>query len=125
MDANIKVVDASALGAMVFGEPEAQAIAGRFKGASLAAPSLLWLEMVNLCLKKMKKYPRQSDAMRKAFDLALHLPIRTYDTDPSQVLDLALDRGLTSYDAAYLWLAEILGAELVTLDAKLLKEAMR
>jgi predicted nucleic acid-binding protein len=125
MDANIKIVDALALGAMVFGEPTAQAIASRFKGASLAAPTLLWLEMANLCLKKMKQYPRQNDAMRKAFDLALRLPIRTYDTDPSQVLDLALDRNLTAYDAAYLWLAEILGAELVTLDAKLLKEAMR
>jgi predicted nucleic acid-binding protein len=121
MDAKIKIIDASALGAMIFGEPEAQAIVGRLKGANLAAPSLLWLEMANLCLKKMKKYPQQGDAIRKAFDLALHLPIRTYDADPSQVLDLALNRGLTSYDAAYLWLAEIHGAELVTLDAHLMK----
>jgi predicted nucleic acid-binding protein len=125
MDANIKVVDASALGALVFGEPEGQAIAGRLKGANMAAPSLLWLEMANLCLKKMKKYPQKSDALRKAFDLALHLSIRTYDADPYQVLDLALDHGLTAYDAAYLWLAESLGAELVTLNAHLMKQRKR
>jgi predicted nucleic acid-binding protein len=34
-------------------------------------------------------------------------------------LELALDSGLTVYDASYLWLARQLGAELVTLDKEL------
>ncbi|HEY3778677.1 MAG TPA: hypothetical protein VGL35_11530 [Rhizomicrobium sp.] len=35
----IKVVDASALAALLFAEPEAEAIAVRLEGARLAAPS--------------------------------------------------------------------------------------
>jgi predicted nucleic acid-binding protein len=34
-------------------------------------------------------------------------------------LDLALETGLSAYDASYLLVAQILGAELVTLDAEL------
>jgi predicted nucleic acid-binding protein len=34
-------------------------------------------------------------------------------------VNLALSSDLTTYDASYLWLADRLGAELVTLDAKL------
>jgi uncharacterized protein with PIN domain len=37
----VKVVDASALAALLFGEPEAEAVAGRLGDARLAAPSLL------------------------------------------------------------------------------------
>jgi predicted nucleic acid-binding protein len=34
-------------------------------------------------------------------------------------MDLAVQTQLTAYDAAYLWLARHLGAELVTFDATL------
>ncbi len=36
-----------------------------------------------------------------------------------EVVSLALATGLTAYDASYLWLARLLGAELVTLDRRL------
>jgi len=39
------------------------------------------------------------------------------------VIELALETGLTAYDAAYLWLAVAHGAELVTLDARLARVA--
>jgi len=117
----VKVVDASALAALVFGESEAGAIVRRLKGASLAAPALLWLEIANVCLKKMKKYADQQAALRKAFDLALRLPITILPVDHGAVLDLAETKGITAYDAAYLWLAGHLKAELVTLDARLIR----
>jgi uncharacterized protein with PIN domain len=37
----VKVIDASALAALLFGEPEAEAVAGRLGDALLVAPSLL------------------------------------------------------------------------------------
>ena len=115
----VNVVDASALAALIFGEPEAGAVVRRLRGASMAAPALLWFEIANVCLKKIKKYPDQQAALRKAFDLALNLPITILAVDHDAVLDLAEVKGITAYDAAYLWLAGHLKAELVTLDARL------
>ena len=39
--------------------------------------------------------------------------------DHAEVVALALETGLTAYDASYLWLARRLGLELVTLDKAL------
>lgn len=39
--------------------------------------------------------------------------------DHDAVVGIALAAGLSAYDASHLWLAEQLGAELVTLDRKL------
>jgi predicted nucleic acid-binding protein len=114
-----KVVDASALAALLFAEPEAEAIAGRLEGARLAAPSLLGFEVANVCLTKIRRQPSQRDALRAAFRLAHRLRIETVAVDHAATVDLAERTGLTAYDASYLWLTRALDAELVTLDQKL------
>ena len=48
----VKVVDASALAALLFDEPEAGAIADRLEDANLVAPALLGFEIASVCLKK-------------------------------------------------------------------------
>ncbi|VVM05596.1 type II toxin-antitoxin system VapC family toxin [Methylacidimicrobium tartarophylax] len=115
----IKIVDASALAALVFGEPEAAAVATILEGARLAAPSLLGFELANVCLTKMRRHPEQREALRAAFPLAARLAVETVAVDHAAALDLAEATGLTAYDASYLWLARALGGELVTLDHKL------
>jgi uncharacterized protein with PIN domain len=50
-----KVVDASALAALLFAEPEADSIARRLEGARLVAPSLVDFELANVCLTKMRR----------------------------------------------------------------------
>jgi predicted nucleic acid-binding protein len=112
-------VDASALAALLFAEPEAAAIAARLDGARLASPALLDYEVANVCLTKMRRQPRQRDALRAALALAHRLGVETVAVDHAAALDLAEATGLTAYDASYLWLARALGAELVTLDRKL------
>lgn len=104
---------------MIFAEPEAEAIAGRLQGARLAAPSLLDLELANVCLVKMRRQPNKREALRNAFRLARRLSVEPVAVDHAAALDLAEATGLTAYDASYLWLARALGAELVTLDRKL------
>ncbi len=115
----IKVVDASALAALLFGEKEAEAVAASLEGARLAAPALLGFELANVCLTKMRRHPAQREALRAAFRLADRLAVETVAVDHGAALDLAEATGLTAYDASYLWLARTLGGELVTLDRKL------
>jgi predicted nucleic acid-binding protein len=45
--------------------------------------------------------------------------------DHLEIIDLAAQAGLTTYDASYLWLARKTGGELVTLDKRLLKASGR
>ena len=115
----VDVVDASALAALLFGEPDGAAIAERLHGASLVAPALLPFEMANICLKKLRRYPEQRQALIAAYALMGRMDITAVDVDHTEVLDLAERSGLTAYDASYLWLARKLGAKLVTLDKKL------
>jgi predicted nucleic acid-binding protein len=59
----VKIVDASALAALLFGEPEADAVAVGLQDASLIAPALLGFEIANVCLKKMRRNPDRRDAL--------------------------------------------------------------
>lgn len=117
------VVDASALGALLFGESKAEKIVEILGDGSLCAPSLLWFEMSSICLKKILAYPTKVEQITSAFSLLADLSIDTVDVEHVQVVQLAKDVGLSTYDASYLWLASQLNARLVTLDSKLLEAA--
>lgn len=121
----VKIVDASALGALVFGEPRAAEIAGVLAEAAILAPALLWFELASICLKKIKAHPQQTDHILKAFTLSRRLPIEIIEVEHSEVIGLAGDTGLSTYDASYLWLTHSLGGELVTLDRTLAEAAAR
>jgi predicted nucleic acid-binding protein len=114
-----KVVDASALAALLFGEPEADSIAERLTGARLAAPAFLGFELANVCLVKARRHPDQRDTLKDALHLAARLSIETVAVDQAAAIELAEATSLTTYDASYLWLSRTLGCELVTLDRKL------
>ena len=116
----VKVVDASALGAIAFGEPQAEAIAKTLSGSLLVAPLLLWFELSSICLKKIRKQPDQKERLLEAFQLAQRLPIEMTAVNHKEVIKLADENNLTTYDTNYLWLAQKLDGDLVTLDHKLL-----
>ena len=119
----VRVVDASALGALVFGEPKAEEIAKRLGDSPLAAPALIWFELASICLRKIKAHPAQRDQILRAFLMAGKLAIEIVEVDYSAVVNLADETGLTTYDASYLWLARRLKGELITLDGKLQRAA--
>jgi predicted nucleic acid-binding protein len=114
-----KAVDASALAALLFGEPEAEAIASRLDGVRLVAPDLLPFELANVCLVKCRRHPDQREALLAALKLRGRLGVEEIAVDHDAVVELALVTGLTAYDASYLWLARQFGADLVTLDKAL------
>jgi predicted nucleic acid-binding protein len=115
----VKVVDASALAALLFGEPEAGAVAMRLDGARLVAPALLAFELANVCLVKCRRHPRLREALLAGFRLRHRLGVEEVAVDQDAALALSIETGLTAYDASYLWIARELGAELVTLDKAL------
>lgn len=115
----VKVVDTSALAAVLFGEAEAEAVVARLTGSSLAAPAFLSLELAHVCLVKAERYPDRRDLLKDAFHLVQRLTIRTVCVDYMEALKLAQATGLTVYDASYLWISRDLGCELVTLDQRL------
>ena len=121
----VRVVDASALAALLFGEPEAEAVAALIDESQLVAPSLLAFELANVCLVKCRRHPEQRDALVAAFHLREQLGVEEIAVDHACVLDLALATGLTAYDASYLWLARQLGAEMITLDKELARAIER
>ncbi len=63
----VKVVGASAIAALLFGEPDAEAIAGRLGAARLAAPALLGFELANVCLIEARRHPEQRAMLVAAF----------------------------------------------------------
>ncbi|HVY35546.1 MAG TPA: type II toxin-antitoxin system VapC family toxin [Caulobacteraceae bacterium] len=114
-----KVVDASALAALLFGEPEAELIAARLDGHHLVAPSLLSFELANVCLVKCRRHPDRREALLAGLRLRVRLGVEEIAVDQDAVVELALETGLTAYDTSYLWLARHLNAEVVTLDKAL------
>lgn len=125
MPAPAKVVDASALAALLFGEPQAEQIAERLGQSTLIAPTLLAFEIASVCLQKLRRYPSRRDAVLAAHTFGQQMGIKAVAVNLDEVLSLAEETTLTVYDASYLWLAQTLDAELVTLDAALAKQARR
>ena len=121
----VHVVDASALGALIFGEPQADAVATRLGSGPLAAPVLIRFELANICLKKIKAHPALEKKLFEAYDLSTRIAIQLTDVEHYEVIQLARKSGLSAYDASYLWLALKLKAELITLDIKLKAAAAR
>ena len=114
-----KVIDASAVVALLFNELTREEIVPRLREATLRAPSLIGFEVANACLKKIRAAPAEREAVLEAFSLldALSISLDTVNLDAAIVL--AERMKLSLYDASYLWLADALGAELVTLDDRL------
>jgi uncharacterized protein with PIN domain len=65
----VKVIDASSLVAIMFDEPEAERIAPELESATLVAPTLLWFEIVNACLTKLRRHPDRRVGILQAFVL--------------------------------------------------------
>lgn len=85
----------------------------------MVAPALIVYELGNTCWKKIRRSPAQARELGRAYALLEELDLVLHDIDPVAVLALALERDLTFYDAAYLWLARSLALPLVTLDDRL------
>jgi len=113
------VVDASALAAVAFGEADGPTIAAHLQDETLVAPTLLDYELASVAWKKIRNHPHKARKILIALERVSTLPIERVPAPITEVVALAFEAGVTTYDAAYLWLASSRDAELVTLDEKL------
>jgi predicted nucleic acid-binding protein len=119
----VKVVDASVVAAIIFVEDNADQAASVLSGAKLIAPDLLPYEIANVGVTKTRREPEASDPIRIGLGRLSQLNIELFDIDPAVVMALAIEKSLSAYDAAYLWLSQVKQAELVTFDKRLLQAA--
>jgi predicted nucleic acid-binding protein len=114
-----KVIDASALAAVAFAEPGADAVIDEIDGHRLHAPTLLAFELMSVAWKRSKKQPIAAALFLESLEMLAGLDLRFRGIDQAAIVRLGLSTGLTAYDASYLWLSRALGMPLVTLDRKL------
>ena len=114
-----KVIDASALAAIAFAEPGAEAVIDEIDGHRLHAPTLIVFELMSVASKRAKKQPGATSLFLEALEAVSGLDLRFRGIDQEAIVRLGLATGLTAYDASYLWLSRMLGMPLVTLDQKL------
>jgi len=115
------VLDASTAVEWLLQTPAGQRIENRIysKSETLHSPQLLDLEIIQvlrrLVLKKVITESRADEAIRDLVDLRMH----RYPHLPFLGRIWQLRHTVSSYDAAYIVLAEMLGAPLITRDGRL------
>lgn len=114
------VIDASAVATLLFNEPSAARLRERLENEStLHAPHLLDLEVTQVLRRAVRQGTvNETIAASRLADLQL-LPLIRYPHLPFLGRIWELRANVTAYDAAYIALAEALGAPLVTTDRPL------
>ncbi|HEX8081108.1 MAG TPA: type II toxin-antitoxin system VapC family toxin [Jatrophihabitans sp.] len=124
------VIDASVTLAWCFADeatPGAESVLDHFSEDEAVVPAIWPLEIANVLLVAQRR-KRLTEAQASRFsDLLQQLPIHVVDapTDLADVVAAGRHHELSSYDAAYLVLAERTGAPLATLDHRLADAATR
>lgn len=114
-----KVADTSVIGAMAFQEPRRDEAMSLLRGADLYEPRLLHFELASIARKKALRYPDLVEFIERGLQRALAIKVHWIEVNQLSVLRLALETGLTTYDASYLHVARVMAAPLVTFDEKL------
>jgi predicted nucleic acid-binding protein len=119
------VVDASAALELLLNREASTALRHRFfrRGETLHAPHLLDVEVLHVIRRYNLTREMTDDRAEEAIRNHLALPIERYSHELLAGRIWQLRSNLTAYDAAYVALAELLGAPLVTTDARLARSA--
>jgi predicted nucleic acid-binding protein len=116
------VLDTSAIVEFLAGsDPAAEQIRSLTAGQKLASPHAADLECASTFRGLVQGGKLPPDEAERALELLSRMPIRRYGHVPLLARVWQLRHNMWPYDAAYVALAESLGADLVTLDAKLAK----
>jgi len=126
------VLDCSVTMAWIFDDAEdplAAAVRDRLAGDVALAPSIWPLEVGNALLAaERRERVSRAEALR-FLEVLGQLPIEVDATEvmvaPERTLQIALETGVSAYDASYLELAARFGVPLATLDRRLAAAAVQ
>ena len=118
---SVIVVDASAILEVLLRSPAALAIEERLfeRGETLHAPHLIDLEVLQVLRRYAAAGEVSAERAREALDDLAAFRLRRWAHDALALRIWELRQNLTAYDAAYIALAEALGAPLLTRDRRL------
>ena len=119
------VVDASAVLEALLNTPASDAIRRRFfrDGETLHAPHLLDVEVLQVLRRYAARGVLSPERGAEAVGDFVSLPIERYAHELLVERIWSLRKNLTAYDAAYVALAELLAAPLLTRDLRLSRAA--
>lgn len=113
------VCDASAIVALLLDSgPNGRWVAQRIAGSRLAAPSLVDFEAANIVRRHELAGVVSADQAAQAHADLLDLAVEAWPYALLAGRAWELRHNLSSYDASYVALAELIGATLVTLDER-------
>lgn len=114
------VCDASVIvAALLDSGPDGQWAAGRLTGVDLHAPSLMHYECANVIRRLELSGSVGADQAAMAYADLLDLNVTVWPYEVLGGRTWQLRQNLTSYDAAYVALAETLTATLITMDRRI------
>jgi predicted nucleic acid-binding protein len=114
------VVDASVIvAALIDGGPDGSWARDALRGETLAAPSHLYVEASNVFRRAVLAGRLSAEVGALAHRDLVELSVTSFPFEPLAERVWELHPGVTAYDAAYVALAEELGAPLFTLDRRL------
>lgn len=114
------VCDASAVVAVLLDSgPDGRWATARMTGADLYAPTLLPYECANIIRRHENRGNISADQAAQAHADLLGLPVSLWPYELLSTRVWQLRKNLSSYDAAYVALAEAVTAPLVTLDRRI------
>ena len=119
------VIDASVLLELLLGGTAGARAVARIGSDSLHAPHLLDLEVTQVLRRYARTRELTAARAAQALDDLLDLPVSRYAHEPLLPRVWELRDRFTAYDAAYVALAEVLDATLVTRDRALAAAAPR
>jgi predicted nucleic acid-binding protein len=116
----VLVVDASVLAAALGDDgADGDTARDRLRGQDLAAPELIDLEVVSVLRRQLAARKLNARRASLALDDLVELPIQRAPHRPLLPRVWELRGNISVYDAAYVALAEVLDAPLVTADVRL------
>ena len=113
------VVDASVVAASAFGEAAFDEADAQMRGRSLCAPAIIDCELANVALTKLRARGISSEQAARVLATYEELDIERFSVDLPATVQIGEAYSLSSYDAAYLWVAGHLRAPIATFDARL------
>src|SRR5437660_12439730 len=100
-----KVVDASAVAAVMFREEGYEKVVQLLAHTELIAPSLIVYELCNVAWRKVRASPEMHSVCLEALGELPKLGLTLTRSNPVSIYLVARETGLSAYDASYLYLS--------------------